>query len=34
MNYFCGKGLAARQIENVPREEHDAIALPHWYFIH
>ncbi|MEI8079731.1 MAG: hypothetical protein WCH61_08925 [bacterium] len=28
--YFCSKGLAARQIENVLREERDAIAL--WNF--
>jgi hypothetical protein len=26
-NVFCSKGLAARQIENVPLEERDAIAL-------
>jgi hypothetical protein len=29
--HFCGKGLAARQIENVLLEERDAIALLHWH---
>jgi hypothetical protein len=29
--YFCSKGLAARQIENLLFEERDAIALLHFH---